>query len=324
MAQNSPSGTSVRTPVRSTEAHSDLWESEPANRGAFFRNKPTPVKLLGKHSEAIGDYVSLTVGIEHWEQNKRQTHRRQVWKIDCRQPPAEREQPTTPSCTLIRTVIDEAVLGVLPIVTEHLHSVEDDTLRVGRISWQGGIIELSIVHTDKRTAEVTIRFSEKGGYYFFKDFTAATLLREKPSGAVTVVEYRIPEYTYHVNVPIEIPGLNDAGLRPWDELFAKLSKPDQEGWYALFADNGSGLAKLEEGMEKAVVAEMRKRFPTLKIDEKNANDIEYTEEQKSFLGQSATKYAREKFINMIQSSPRLSGQAKLLIVLYINTYFTLK
>lgn len=324
VAQDAPSAAVPRTPLRSTEAHDDLWESEPAKKGEVFRTRPKPVKNIGWRSDSTGDYLSLTVGIEQWTENKRDTHRRQVWKFYCNRPVAEKKQDRTSTCTVTRTVIDKGMLGMLPLVTEHFHSVDDETLRVGRIDWDNGAIELSIVHTNERTAEVTIRFSEKDGHYFFQEFTAATLLRELPSGKVSIIEYRIPEYTYHVNVPIEMLGLNDAGIKPWDEIFAKLSKADQAGWYALFGEKETWLKGIEDRMIKTVVGELKKRFPTMKIDEKNANTIEYTPEQKAALEEVATKFARDEFIATIQSSPRLSDNAKQLITPYIKTNFTLK
>ncbi len=159
---------------------------------------------------------------------------------------------------------------------------------------------MSIVHDNGRTAEVTIRFSEKDGYYFFNEFTAATLLLELPSGKISIIEYRIPEYTYHVNVPIDLPGLNDAGIKPWDKLFAKLSKADQEGWYALFGEKDLWSKGIEEQLKKGVVAELKRRFPTMKIDEKNVDNMEFTPEQKLSSKRSL------RFLDVMNSSPSSS------------------
>ena len=312
--------------TRSKEAHSDVWESEPAAKGKIARSRPTEERVIGKKADGFGkNNWSFSVGIEQWTQNQRETFRRQVWHFSCRA--GDSEAPRTPvDCTVRRTVIDAAMMGGLPIVAEHYHSLDDETLRIGRFDWEKGVAELSIVHTNGRNAEVTILFSERDGYYFLKEFSAAMLIREEPSGTVSVIEFRIPKYTYHVNVPIEIPGVSDAGLQTWDELFAKLSKADQDAWYALHTEKEAGFSKLDRAdlYSKVILPAVKKRFPNLKIDEKNPDDVKFTEEQKSVVEQLITEHFREASIAVVRSSPRLSDQAKVRIIQHFREHLTLK
>lgn len=325
IAQDEQQPKATPTPGRCKEAHSDVWESEPAKKGSSFRTRPVGDRLIGRQAgSSTGNSLFFSVGIEQWTQNQRETFRRQVWHFSCKG--GNSEQPKTPvECTVRRTVIDTAMMGGLPIVAEHYHSLDDETLRIGRFDWEKGVAELSIVHTNGRTAEVTILFAARDGAYFLKEFSAAMLIRELPSGTVSVIEFRIPKYTYHVNVPIEIPGVSDAGLQPWDELFGTLSKADQVAWYALFAEKETGFSKLDtDALLKVVLAAMKKRFPSLNIDEKNLNDVKLTEAQKSVFLQLSTEHLREASISVVRSSPRLSDEAKIRIIQYLSEHFALE
>jgi hypothetical protein len=315
LAGQGPTGASAQP--RSKESHGDLWESEPSKMGVFFRTEPNAAKLIG--NKVLGNNFSLTVGIEHWEQNQRQTHRRQIWRFSCSQNVTEPKGPPV-TCSVRRTVILEAQLGLLPFAAEHYHSTEDETLRIVHFDWQRGIAELSIVHQNGRTAEVTIQFSEKDGYYFLKGFSAATLLRESPSGKVAIIEYRVPEYTYHVNMPIEMPGLNDAGLRAWDELFATLPKADQEAWFAMFAEKKLAAidAINEKDLSAVVLTELKRRYPDLTVDEKNVNNTSFTAEQEKTLTQLVEDQFLEALVSDVRSNVRISNAGRNVIVEYLK------
>lgn len=56
-------------------------------------------------------------------------------------------------------------------------------------------------------------------------FQAARIVRYRAK-----IDYKIPEYTYTFNVPIEMPGFKTEFMKEWYDMFTTLSERDQKLW----------------------------------------------------------------------------------------------
>jgi hypothetical protein len=116
------------------------------------------------------------------------------------------------------------------MVTTHKHYSSDGTLRLNTVDWQKGKLDFTIVFTDKDTAEAMLRFKAKNNMLCLDSFKAYGIAKGWFSDSMAAIEYRIPKYTYILNIPMAMRGLRSMDDKRWDEMFATLSKDDQAAW----------------------------------------------------------------------------------------------
>lgn len=186
-------------------------------------------RMIG-HVTRAGYNIYSVFGIEQWEDGKLATHRRQQWTIECDYSVAM--NPPSTSCTLTRVVIDEELTpGTGAMISTHRHYTSDGTLRLITADWEGGRLDFTIVNSDKSTTEAMLSMKIKSTLIFLDSFKATAITRGNFFDIpLTTIEYRMPKYTYTLNVPVLMRGLRPMGDKEWDEMFATLSKQDQNAW----------------------------------------------------------------------------------------------
>ena len=173
-------------------------------------------------------HVSFNSGIEQWEDQKRSTHRYQQWTLSCSYLESITNRDQT-YCSLERMVLDDhrpTSPGV--VVSTHNHSTLDGTLQILRADWNDGKLDFNFTYTDGSTAEVLIRMKYRGDIIYLESFKALGVARGIFSDSMVTIEYKIPEYTYILNVPIEMRGLKSEEDKKWDDMVKTLKKEDQQ------------------------------------------------------------------------------------------------
>jgi hypothetical protein len=113
----------------------------------------------------------------------------------------------------------------------------DGTLRLLNADWQRGRLDFTVVHSDKSTIEVMLRLKSTDNVIYLDSFKATGIARGLLSDTMTTIEYRIPKYTYMLNVPVQMRGLRSLEDKKWDDMFATLSRQDQYSWKKVQLEN---------------------------------------------------------------------------------------
>lgn len=214
--------------------------------------------ITGTGADAKYD-LTFYFGIEQWEDGKLTTHRRQQWDLHCSYPEPATNRPNT-WCSLKRVVIDEELTprsGAIIGTTKHDSS--DGTLRLIIADWESGRLDFTIVYSDGGTTEVMLRMKREGNIFYLDSFKATAITR----GTIfltplTTIEYRIPKYTYTLNVPVVMRGLRSMGAKQWDEMVATLSKEDQKAWEEFWANISTRCKNLDKIFDKEPLKTPRK------------------------------------------------------------------
>lgn len=251
----------------SVMAFSSLAQSE--ELGPIIGN----INIDGSHSSYR---LNFDFGIEQWEGGKLSTHRRQQWVLQCDYPELVTNRPNT-WCSLKRVVIDEELTPRSgAIIGAHWHYSSDGTLKLLNADWERGRLEFIIVYSDKSTTEVMLRMKLKGNIIYLDGFKAMAIARGRLSGTITTIEYKIPQYTYALNVPVMMQGLRSMGDKEMDEMVASLSKEDQKIWEDFWANIYAKcknlnkvfemqLVEKSKGLELLFAEELTKCLPNTKI-----------------------------------------------------------
>lgn len=250
-------------------------------------------------------HLTFNFGIEQWEEGKLSTFRYQQWLLQCAYPDPGTGQAQT-WCSLNRTVIDkwsEAMGGT--VISTHKHYSAEETLKLRRINWQRGELDFHIILTDGSTIEVMLRMKFKDNSIHLDSFKAIGIARGILTDTMVPLEYKIPRYTYTLNVPVEMIGLRSKKDKKWDDMIATLSKQDQESWKKFIAKSDKECRAFDKFDDQ-----LKKIIPNY---EKRQSDIEkgagLTPEEKNKLG----NYFAEEFGKCIANSGvSKDGQKKIL------------
>jgi hypothetical protein len=173
--------------------------------------------------------LTFDFGIEQWEQGKLTSHRVQQWFLQCSYPDPVTSQPST-SCWLYRTVIDRALTASSgDIISQQRHYSSDGTLKLLNIRWPNAL-DFTVVNTDRSTIEVMLRLTKKENNLYLDSFKATGIARGVFSNSLTAIDFKIPKYTYTLNVPVKMNGLRTREEKDWDDLLATMSNEDQKIW----------------------------------------------------------------------------------------------
>lgn len=181
-----------------------------------------------------GSYtLYFNFGIEQYENNKKADFRLQNWILNCSYPNEYAERPDKTYCYLNRTVYDRILTeDIGTTVTEHFHSEADRNLHLQPVDWTNGKLDFTIRFTDGNTTEVMIRLKELGGILYMDSFKALGVARGFWSDSMSALEYRIPEYTYTLNLPIRFNGIKSEDDKRREEFENSLSASDRAIWLA--------------------------------------------------------------------------------------------
>jgi hypothetical protein len=221
----------------------------------------------GKGASAEYDLM-FRFGIEQWEGDKKSSFRYQQWSIQASFPePSTKKRVTW--CNLERVIIDKwgKEMGG-PIIATRTHSPTDGTLKFQHVNWEKGILDFSIVLDDLSTIEMMLRMTLKDGTIYLKSFKAVGIARGFLSDTMTAIEYRIPKYTYTLDVPVEMKGLRSEDDKKWDDMLGTLSKEDQIAWEKFRVEMPTKCKTLnktftDEETLKKIMPDYEKRKPEL-------------------------------------------------------------
>jgi len=175
-------------------------------------------------------HLYFNFGIEQWEGDRRNSIRYQQWFLQADFPDPISKKTNT-WCNLERIIIDKWEKGhIQTIIGVRNHSPENGTLKFQRLDWAKGVFDCSIVLDDLSTIEIMLRMKLKDGAIWLQSFKAVGIARGIFSDTMTTIEYRIPKYTYTLNVPIEMRGLRSEEDKKTDDMLSTLSKEDQIAW----------------------------------------------------------------------------------------------
>ena len=199
--------------------------------------------------------LSLHIGLEQWEGEKKSRIHYQIWHLSCTNPlpsytPSNRfdtfchlertffrlwalDETTKPNSTLFPSTV--AVID---------HSMSDDTLKIRRVNWEQGILELSAMHTgafdpEGSKIDISIRLKyigigsgpENHSTIFLRSLKAIDIAYGVMSdGTVAALEYRVPEYSYMLEAPFKIKGFKSREQKKRDDLARSLNDEDRLKW----------------------------------------------------------------------------------------------
>ena len=203
--------------------------------------------------------LTFYFGIEQWEDGKLTTHRRQQWDLQCSYPEPATNRPNT-SCSLKRVVIDEELTpGSGAIIGTTKHDSSQGTLRLINTDWERGRLDFTIVYSDGGTTEVMLRMKRKDNIFYLDSFKATAITRGTlVLTPLTTIEYRIPKYTYTLNVPVLMRGLRPTGAKEWDAIVGTLSKEDQTAWEEFWSNISTRCKNLDKIFDEELLKKRKK------------------------------------------------------------------
>jgi len=114
------------------------------------------------------------------------------------------------------------------------HRDTRETLRVRRADWEGGVLDFALIHPDGGTTEASIRFDYSDDTMILSSFKAVSASQGRLSDApVSIIEYRIPEYSYAFYVPFPMNGLKSSRQKQWSVAIEALGNEDRQVWETL-------------------------------------------------------------------------------------------
>src|SRR5437773_1344644 len=189
-------------------------------------------------------YLSCDLGLELWEEGKKSESIFQRWHLTCSAGGAHQTW-----CTLERTLITLWSEPVGGLVTIHRHATSDGSLKVWSLDWTNWTVSFDVVYPGGERMPVLIRLKPmlKGfsGFLAIESFQAKDVVRTLLSKAVVSQEWRIPEYSYPLNVPISLLGRKRADEKEGDDLLKRLSPTDRQAFERIRSAGGTGCLDLE-------------------------------------------------------------------------------
>ena len=172
--------------------------------------------------------IALDVGLEQWEEGKRVTQRYHLWRLTC---DANKRTGPVPDCDLERVVHhDWGDLGGWRAFRAN-ESTTNGKLKIVRADWEEGKLDFDVIHPrPDDTTHVFMDLEYKGSLIYMSSFRATSTFRGRLTGDVFTVDLKIPQYTYTLNLPIEMRGLQGRGAKLWDEMITTLSPEDRAAW----------------------------------------------------------------------------------------------
>jgi len=182
-------------------------------------------------------YLRCHFGLELWEEGKKSDRIFQQWDLECI---LASDKPV--SCTLKRTYVIIPGEGHGGFISIHNHSTENGTLKFQVFDWKNGLLDFFVIYPKGDRMPVLIRLkpsSELPNYFEVETFQAKDVAKTFFSQELVAQEWRIPEYTYTLNVPIRLEGKKSEFQKVKDELMSSLSPKDKQVFDSLkTADRG--------------------------------------------------------------------------------------
>lgn len=230
----------------------------------------TYVGTVSQENDGIRYRILCNFGIEQYENGKKSDTRYQQWLFSGSNYIAGKHETYL---TVERIVFDKwSSREVGTQASYWVHSINDNTLVIKALDWEKGIVDFSLVFTDGSTAEVMMRIKRDKDSLFLEQFKAYGIARGYLSDTMAALEYKIPEYSYTLSIPIVIKGLKSESDKEADEMYESLSRHDQK-----IVDNLANSSLFNDGL-KEVGSLIKNEIPD--IDKIDMGEREMTEEEK--------------------------------------------
>ncbi len=183
---------------------------------------------------------SLTcyLGLELWEEGKKSELIFQSWNLICSARVGHQVR-----CDLERTLISmwgEPVGGVVAI---HNHSTSDGSLKVWEFNWANWRVSFDVIYPSGERLPVLMRLKPKfEGYSRFlavESFPAKGVVRSMLGRSVVSQEWRLPEVSYTLNVPIILRGKKSTDAKARGDMMKKLSTTDRQAFERIGSTGGA-------------------------------------------------------------------------------------
>jgi hypothetical protein len=128
------------------------------------------------------------------------------------------------------------------MITTHRHQSSDGTLRIKTADWKAGSFDFDVIYPDGDTTQVSIRFKTPIGLFpeiaSFRGVALASGLLDNTPG---VIEYRIPEYSYMLSVPMLMGGQKTEQAKAEATMLASLTPGDRDAYSRFQKEKCPGL-----------------------------------------------------------------------------------
>ncbi len=177
------------------------------------------------------------LGLELWEEGKKSESIFQFWRLYCGAGVGHQV-----SCSLERTrflMWGEPVGGLVAIFN---HSTSDGSLKVWEFDWAKRRVSFDVISPGGERLPVLMRLKPKfkGSYYLaVESFQAKGVVRDMFSRSVVSQEWRLPEYSYTLNVPIILRGKKPTDAKARDDMMKKLSTTDRQVYERIWSTGGT-------------------------------------------------------------------------------------
>lgn len=194
--------------------------------------------------------LTLNIGLEQWEGEKKSETRYFLWYMTCvhPQPSYTTPNPFDTYCHLERTIFTLWGKGHSDMpntVSVKKGDTDDNTIQLRNVDWEKGILNFAVLHTgaldpegSKIEVSVRLQYADDPLHsIYLKSFKALDVAHGLfPDSEVAILEYRVPQYGYTLNVPFDIRGFRSKEQKVMDEIIASLSKPDLATWKSVGKD----------------------------------------------------------------------------------------
>ncbi len=178
------------------------------------------------------------LGLELWEEGKKSERIFQSWRLNCGAGVGHQV-----SCSLERTRIlmwGEPVGGLVAIYN---HSTSDGSLKVWEFNWANWRVSFDVIYPSGERLPVLMRLKPKfEGYSRFlavESFQAKGVVRSMLGRSVVSQEWRLPEVSYTLNVPIILRGKKSTDAKARDDMMKKLSTTDRQAFERIGSTGGA-------------------------------------------------------------------------------------
>ncbi len=198
----------------------DIVFAESENKTAGNRMQ---IGRYKKNSEKTKLYVTCSLGIEHWEDNKRIDGVFYVWRILLHNDDTEIYMSLN-----IEKYISMEDEGLL-MASNFNPTTINKLLAVDKIDFEEGILRFRfrLVEESEDIVYVNMRFIIDDAYMYLTKFKALNTITTVTIDELITIEYKIPEYTYVRNVPIKLNGFKTIEQKKYDDMLSTFSENEK-------------------------------------------------------------------------------------------------
>lgn len=164
--------------------------------------------------------LTCRLGVEWWKDGKKSPRFRQTWHLSCDDDFGRRSY-----CSLERMLILWDPDPFKTNVKTYNHSTSDGNLRIRQFDWINWRLSFDVIDPSGDQMSVVLRLkpiSPRAPWFLEIEYLHAAY---SPSE-----EWRLPEYSYTMNVPFAIQGKKSADAKALDDMMKKLSTTDRQAF----------------------------------------------------------------------------------------------